>query len=226
MKNLVLLFMAGLILNSCAVTEKSQHALKYSIQVGVNKGGITENTDLSILPNPTDENLVDAFSGATQLGLNVGVHVNKPLKYGEIESGLDYMFNVQTFSFAHEGNLYLGVRELNVHQLMVPITYNFNVLKKVLPTAELQLKLGFMGQVNFVSTSNSGALPEYAINNFSGGGTFGISAYPIKLENGSKLGFYIDAYRGSQIYEDDYNQPDFEMPGSSFVKGGIRYRFK
>lgn len=217
---------AGLVLNSCSVTEKNRRALKYSFQGGINKGGITDNTDLSVLPNPAEENLVDAYSGATQIGVNAGAHMNKPLKFGEIESGLDFMHNAQTFTYSDQGNNFSGVRKLNVNQMMIPLTYNFNLLKKVLSESELQLKLGFLGQMNFVSTSDAGTLPEYAINKFSGGGTFGISAYPLKLENGSKLGFYIDAYRGSQIYEDAYNQPDFEMPGSSFVKGGIRYRFK
>lgn len=58
------------------------------------------------------------------------------------------------------------------------------------------------------------------------GGLLGISAYPVRFGNGSKLGIYIDVYRGSQIYEDYYNQKVFETPGSSFVKGGIWYRFK
>ena len=226
MKKIVLIVLTGFALNSCVVTEKSQRAIKYSFQAGINKGGITENTDLTVLSNPPDENLCDAYSGATRLGVNVGVHINKPLKYGEVESGLDYMFNVQTFSFAHQENMYVGVRELNVNQLMIPITYNFNVLKKVWPTAELQLKLGLTGQLNFVSISSTGTLPDYSINSLSGGGLFGISAYPMKFGNGSKLGFYIDAYRGSQIYEDFYNQKTFEMSGSSFVKGGVRYRFK
>ncbi|SMO91880.1 hypothetical protein SAMN06265379_11529 [Saccharicrinis carchari] len=226
MRKVVLIIMVGVVLSSCAVTEKSQRTLKYSFQAGINKGGITENTNLTVLSNPPDENLVDAYSGATQLGVNAGVHVNKPLKYGEIESGLDYMFNVQTFSFAHQENMYVGVRELNVSQLMIPFTYNFSVLRKVCPTAELQLKLGLTGQLNFVSISSTGTLPDYSINSLSGGGLFGISAYPVKFENGQKLGFYIDVYRGSQVYEDYYNQKTFETPGSSFVKGGIRYRFK
>lgn len=226
MKKVFLIIITGVVLNSCVVTEKSQRAIKYSFQTGINKGGITENTDLTFLSNPSDENLVDAFSGATKLGVNAGVHFNKPLKYGEVESGLDYMFNVQTFSFAHQENMYVGVRELNVNQLMVPLTYNFNVLQTILPGAEIQLKIGLMGQLNFVSISNTGTLPDYSINNLSGGGLFGISAYPVKFGNGSKLGFYVDAYRGSQIYEDYYNQKVFETPGSSFVKGGIRYRFK
>jgi len=225
MKKVVLIILIGVVLNSCVVTVKNQRAIKYSIQAGINKGGITENSDLSVLSNLPDENLVDAYSGATQLGANAGVHVNKPLKYGEIESGLDYMFNAQTFRFDHQENMYVGVRELNVNQWMVPITWNFNVLQTVLPTAEIQLKLGLTGQLNFVSVRSTGTLPDYSINSLSGGGLFGISAYPVKFENGQKLGFYINVYRGSQIYEDYYNQKTFEIPGSSFIKGGIRYRF-
>jgi hypothetical protein len=226
MKKAVLIIITGVLLNSCVVTEKSQRAIKYSIQGGINKGGITENSDLSILSGPPDETLLDAFSGATQLGVNAGVHINKPLKYGEIESGLDYMFNAQTFTFADTENMYVGVRDLNVNQLMVPISYNFNVLQTVFPRAEIQLKLGLTGQLNFVSISSTGTLPDYSINAWSGGALFGCSAYPVKFENGQKLGFYIDVYRGSQIYEDYYNQKTFETPGSSFIKGGIRYRFK
>ena len=78
---------------------------------------------------------------------------------------------------------------------------------------------------NDVLLPNKYILPEYEINKWSNGALFGISAYPVKFSNGSKLGFYLDAYRGSQIYEDYYNLKSFEMPGSSFIKYGVRYRF-
>lgn len=225
MKKVVLILITAFALNGCTVTEKSHRAMKYSLQAGINKGGITENTDLSVLSNPLDENHVDAYSGATRTGVNVSAHINKPLKYGEIESGLDYMYNDQTFLFNDQENMFVGVRSFNVKQIMLPMTYNFNIFKKALPQAELQFKLGFMGQFNFITILDTGALPDYSINAYSSGALFGISAYPVKFANGSKLGFYIDAYRGSQIYEDYYNQETFEMPGSSFVKGGIRFRF-
>ena len=226
MKKIVLIIIVALALNGCSVTEKSQRAIKYSLQAGINKGGITENTDLSVLPSPLDENDVDAYSGATRTGVNVSVHANKPLKYGEIESGLGYMYNYQTFSFNDQENMFVGVRNLNVNQIMLPLTYNFNILKKSLSETELQVKFGFIGQFNFIKILDTGVLPDYSINAYTGGALCGISAYPVKFANGSKLGFYIDAYRGSQIYEDYYNQVSFEMPGSSFVKGGIRYRFR
>lgn len=216
-----------LLINSCSVTDKSKREFKFSVQAGLNKGGIVENTDLTVVQNA--EPVVgkpDAYSGATSIGANVGIHVNKPLKYGEIESGLDYMYNSQTFTYADQGNMYIGSRDLSVNQVMIPLTYNFELFKKALPLAEIQIKLGYMGQVNFVTGNGIGILPEYSINHWSNGAIFGISAYPFKFVNGSKIGLYIDAYRGCQIYKDYYNQESFQMPGSSFVKGGIRYQFK
>jgi hypothetical protein len=109
---------------------------------------------------------------------------------------------------------------------MVPFTYNFELFKRSIPSAEIQLKIGYMGQFNFVAISDEGTLPEYSISKFSHGFLFGFSAYPLKLGNSLKLGIFLDAYRGSRIYTDFYNQESFEMPGSSFIKAGIRYRFK
>ena len=160
------------------------------------------------------------------MGVNVGMHINKPLKYGEIESGLDYIYNFQTFTYADQENMYIGTRDLSEHQFMIPLTYNFGLFEKGLPDAEIQLKIGYLGQVNFVSCKGTGILPDYSFNRFSNGGIFGISAYPFSFSNGSKLGFYLDVYRGTQIYKDYYNQECFEMPGSSFVKGRLKYRFK
>jgi len=226
----LLLLIIGIIINSCTVTEKSQRGLKFSAQGGLNHGGITENTDLSLVPNvqTTPESTVDAYSGATRTGYNVGAHVNKPLMYGEIESGLTYMYNHQTFSFADQGNMYIGVRKFHVNQFVLPLTYNFVLFKKLMPNAEIQLKFGFLTQFNIINATDAGltSLPDYSINKWSNGAIFGISAYPVKFNNGSKLGFYLDAYRGSRIYTDYYNKNEFEMPGSSFVKLGVRYQFK
>lgn len=225
-----LLLVTACIFYSCTVTEKSQRGLKFSAQGGINYGGITENTDLSLVPNAqaTPESTVDAYSGATKTGYNIGTHVNKPLYYGEIETGLNYMYNHQTFSFADQGNTYIGVRKFNVNQFMLPLTYNFVLFKNLMPNAEIQLKFGFLTQFNVINVTDAGltSLPAYSINKWSNGAIFGFSAYPVKFNNGSKLGLYFDAYRGSRIYTDYYNQKGFEMPGSSFVKFGVRYQIK
>jgi hypothetical protein len=225
---IIILLISALLLTKCSVTPKNQRSLKYSVQAGINNGGITENTDLSVVPNVNTnvDNQVDAYSGATRTGMNIGLHLNKPLKYGEIESGLDYMFNSQTFFYADNENLYNGNRKLSVSQFIVPFTYNFILFKKLFPSSDIQLKLGYLAQINIVSIEETGILPNYTTNHFSNGAVFGISAYPIKFKNGYKLGFYADAYRGSQFYEDFYNQKSFEEPGSSFIKVGLRFQFK
>ncbi len=208
---------------SCSTIEKAPSEKKtiLSIQMGSNIGGITENTDMGVVPGvqvPAEAS-VDAFSGATHPGFNAGVHVARSLKKNQLETGLDYMYNYQKFNYIDAGNHYIGVRDLHVSQFMIPFTYNFTF-----PRAGLHIKAGFLGQFNLVSAKGTGILPDYSINPFSGGATCGVSYLPFHFGNGDKLGIYCDIYRGSQIYKDFYNQPEYEMPGSSFVKFGIKYQ--
>ena len=142
-----------------------------------------------------------------------------------VETGIDYMYNHQTFKYIDAGNMYVGVRELNVSQVILPLTYNLTLFRKLLPEADIQLKAGYLGQFNFITTEGYGILPDYSLKRFSNGATAGISALPFKFENGSRLGFYFDVYRGSRIYTDFYNQTGFEMPGSSFMKFGVKFQF-
>jgi len=136
------------------------------------------------------------------------------------------MNSTQQFIFYDAVYKYQGIRELKVSQVMIPLTYKFVLFRKLAPKADIQLKLGYTGQLNFVSVSSTGILPDYSIKPWSNGATFGISAFPVQLNNGSKLGFYFDAYRGTQVYEDYYNRESFEMPGSSYMKFGVKYQLK
>jgi hypothetical protein len=214
---------------SCTTAEHttSEKKTRISLQIGSNVGGITENTDMSMVPGvkTPSEATVDAFTGATNVGFNAGIHVNKPLRRNGLETGMDYMYNYQTFNYIDIGNKYIGIRELHVSQLMIPITYNFLLFKNTMPKADFQVKAGLIGQANFISATSTGILPEYSVMPFSGGPTLGFSAFPLNFKEGDKLGFYFDIYRGSQIYEDFYNQSTFEMPGSSFIKFGLKYQF-
>lgn len=217
-----------IVLGGCQSTLKSaKEKVKLSAQLGLNKGGITENTDMEVVAGSTNTpaTSVDAFSGATNTGFNAGVHASYPLKRNEIETGVDFMLNNQTFTYEDEANGYAGQRKLNVSQIMVPLTYNFNLLNGALPSAEIQVKLGVAGQLNFVGADNTGLLPAYEVNRWSNGFTFGVSAYPFHFRNNHKLGFYLDGYRGTQIYEDFYNLSEYEVPGSSYMKFGLKYQF-
>lgn len=226
----ILMSLCLVVINSCSTSQQANadRSLKFSVQAGANKGGITENTDMTVVhgAETPPEATVDAFSGATHTGINVGIHANKPLKYNQVESGIDYMYNQQMLTYVDAGNRYIGVRELKVSQIMFPLTYNVVLFRNLFPNADIQLKLGYCGQLNFVSASSTGILPDYTIKPWSNGATFGISAFPLQLKDGSKLGFYFDGYRGTQVYEDYYNQVSFEMPGSSFIKFGLKYQLK
>ncbi len=219
-----------LILTSCIATEKAERRIKLSVSGGYNTGGIVENTDLSLVPNIANvsETNVDAFTGATKGGANAGLHVNKPLRYGEIETGIIYMYNQQLFIYSDYENRFVGTRKINVNQVMLPVSYNFSLLKSILPNYDIQLKLGFLRQRNFIDVTDNEiiSLPDYSIKKWTAGAIMGFSVNPFLFSDGSKLGLYFDLYRGTSMYNDFYNQEDFEMPGSAFLKIGLRYQFK
>ncbi|HDR05457.1 MAG TPA: hypothetical protein ENN84_09495 [Candidatus Marinimicrobia bacterium] len=98
------------------------------------------------------------------------------------------------------------------------------LLKRHFPDAECRLKIGFVGQYNFVNLSGAGTLPDFSIDNFSSGMAMGFSALPWQLKNGAKLGLEMELYRGSRIYTDFYNQADFDMPGSAYGRFGFVFQ--
>lgn len=196
----------------------------FSLQAGTNKGGITENTEIAKTNNVN----ADAFSGATNTnkkGLNGGIHLIYTLKKNRIETGIDIMTNYQELKYNDLSNYYVGTRKIDITQLMIPLTYNFDIFKKYGNSGLFQVKLGGVIQYNFLEISNYGILPEYGYFKISGGFTVGFRFLPLKLKGDKIFGFYLDAYGGSQIFDDFYNKSSFEIPGSSFSKFGIFFQF-
>ncbi len=207
----------------CASSDITREGKKLHIgfQAGINKGGITENT---VMADITDAG-PDAFTGATRRGMNVGARASVPLGAISLETGIDYMYNGQTFSWNDPVNGYWGTRNFGTHQLMWPFTLNFSLLRRQHPQGIIQLKLGHLLQYNMLNLHNQqGLLPNYTFNSWSNGLTFGIAVIPFTLGNGARLGVFTEVYRGSQIYKDHYNRPEFETPGSSFAKFGVIYQ--
>lgn len=211
-------------LNKLSNSENEKWKPEFRVLAGINQGGIIENTDLSEIEGIK----IDAFTGATtKLGYNAGVHTLLPVFKNNVEIGVDYMHNNQTFKFNDNVNSYFGSRALATNQVLIPFTYNIGVLRKKHTEGLFQIKLGYVLQFNSYNISEWGTnLPEYSTNNFSNGITMGIATTPFKFKNGNSIGLYLDAYRGSQIYDDFYNQSTFEMPGSSYFKTGLIYHFK
>ena len=224
-----MLYFILILLIACAPTSNISHKEnkkwkpEFRMQAGVNHGGIIENTDMGDIGNIE----VDAFSGATKLGANAGIHSLLPLKRNCLEIGIDYMFSNQTFNYNDASNDYFGKRDIISSQFMLPVTYNIGFFRRQYSEGLFQVKIGYVFQYNLINVSEDNpGLPAYTTNKFSSGITLGCASTPFKLKNGSNLGFFLDAYRGSQIYEDLYNQSDFDMPGSSYFKVGIIYHLK
>jgi hypothetical protein len=194
----------------------------FRAHIGVGSGGITENTDMTVIDNAA----VDAFSGATKKGVHAGGRVILPLKRNAVESGLDFSFGNQSFTYLDGVHGYVGKRTLDVAQLSVPLMYSLGFLKKNAPLGIFQIKAGVLGQMNLIGVTDTwGTLPEYKISPFSVGAIFGVSVTPIRLKNNARIGFYLEGYRGSQAYDDFYNRKEFETPGTSFVRYGIIWQF-
>ncbi len=194
----------------------------YRLQLGANKGGIVENTDMTVVDNAG----VDAFSGATRRGLNASGKVMLPVKNNFVETGIDLMYNSQTFTYNDPANGFMGERKLDVTQFMVPLTYSIGLFRQNHPEGLFQIKLGYAAQFNLFSIGEGqGNMPDYSTGSFSNGATLGVSATPFRLGNGRKLGFFVDGYRGTRAYEDFYNRTEFEISGTSFLKYGIIFQF-
>jgi hypothetical protein len=228
MKTHTYFLIALIILTSCASSRKVSEAyqnrkVKFGVEAGANKGGIVENTDLTKVENTP----VDGFTGATSMGFHVGAHAVIPLGRNDVQAGLSYFYSPQTFSYNDAVNGYFGTRKISLSQLVVPVTYNINLFKRKLDPETLCLKLGGVLEYNMPLINDEGShLTDYSIKKISGGVTLGISTMPFRFSDQSKLGLSFDFYKGTQIFDDFYNRPEFEMPTSSYMKLSIIYQFK
>jgi hypothetical protein len=217
-----------MMMTACSITEISTYTRQVSVRAGLYQGGIVENTDMIRVPNlnTAGMNDVDAFTGATHTGMNLGIHVLQNLKYGGIETGADVMTNKQVFSYDDLNNGFTGTREFSLTQCSIPLTYSMELFKKRFPQAHFRMKAGYLAQWNIGAVKEKGILPDYIIHQFSGGALLGFSLDILTLPNGSKTGLFLYFYRGSRIYTDFYNQENFEMPGSAFIRYGISYQIQ
>ena len=190
------------------------------LQAGANHGGIVENTDMEQLKGVP----VDAMTGATIPGINIGAHVTVRVSKNYIETGIDMITGHQEFNYTDQVNGNNGVREIRTTQLRLPVLFNFTIGRNYSEIGLLQVKIGYsFGYSLFNVNDLIGILPDYETNPFSGGICLGISAYPWKFKNNSKLGIYMDLMRaGSYPYKDMYSSSD--MHGLSYLKFGIGYQ--
>ena len=224
---IILILVLSSLAAGCASTGKITRKPKVSVHAGLSHGGIVENTDMSVVPGAEapPEATVDAFSGATRIGVNAGVRIAQPIGRIALETGVDYIRHNQQFNYIDAGHFAMGQRDLRVSQVAIPLRLQIPLFARLLPGADMGISAGYTGEINLIQVASSGILPDYSIIKWSDGLSVGFSMYPFVLENNSRLGIYVDLYRGSPAYEDYYNQASFEEPGTSFVKAGIAYKF-
>lgn len=227
MKKAIIINVFILVLTACKTTENItklsvSDKVNYSAQISISKGGIVENTNMDELSGVS----VDAFSGATKNGLGAGGRISYPFSFLSLETGLDYQLSNQSFLFSDPANKFYGNRNLTTHQFMMPLSLNVRLFTRKNHMGLAQIKLGHLLQFNhIIAGKESGILPNYNIHRWSNGLLMGIHFTPFELKKGNKAGAFIEIYRGSQIYEDHYNQKHFDMPGSAFNRIGVIYHF-
>ncbi len=211
---------------ACAGPEHSaskpdSHRLRVSFYGGMNQGGIVENTNMSIIPGAGP----DAFTGATRPGFHAGGGAELPIGNVFVESSVDVMNNHQTFTFDDPVNLFSGTRSIGLWQLTVPLRVGGGFFTGRQPGGLLRVSGGPALQLNMFSVNDEGSrLPDFQTRRWAAGINLRLSVVPFRFANGSTMGIYLDGYRGSRIYEDFYNRPEHEIPGSSFLKIGLLYQ--
>jgi hypothetical protein len=143
------------------------------------------------------------------LGVSLGVHPDFYIGRRLLETGFDLLTYHQSWTYLDAGENYDGTRDFKFCELRVPLTYNFQLFRNSDDEGLFQLKLGLSaGNIIYHKFTNNGTVPDYSLDNFSIGPSFGISTIPIRLNDKLKLGFYLDALKGSKVYKDHYITTD------------------
>jgi hypothetical protein len=208
---------------ACSVSDKAVSTGKnhFQFNLGFNHSGIIENTDMKQVPDAP----ADAFTGATSMGYNAGVHFDHRFKRNSIESGLDLIINNQKFTYNDQVNQFSGKRNITTTQVRIPLTYNISIFRNKKLENICQIKLGITPGLNFHSVNNSGTnLPGYSFSHFTTGILAAFTLTPFHFQNGKYLGFTIEMFRANQkIYNDFYQKG--EMTGLSNLGYTINYGF-
>lgn len=212
------------LLSACSVASRTSEGLyrldsRLSVQAGGGYGGIVENTHMTIVENAP----IDAFSGATALGWQAGMHYLFPLGMHSGETGLDVFRNAQEFRYNDPVNFYTGQRYLKTWQIRLPLTYTWSLYRKYRRSGWLQVRTGLSAGYTFLQVEDSNAdLPPYTVKPFTIGPLLGCTLQPFHFKGNAALGFNVEVFRSFlPTYEDYYNIG--EMPSLSYFRFGVSY---
>ncbi len=210
-----------LALTSCSVTKKTtKPPPSFRINAGIQKGGIIANTDFTTLENTPP----DGFTGANSKGIHAAIHYEYFTSFVSFETGLDLLWNKQTFNYSDIGNNYVGVRQLFTTQFRVPLFVNMRFLKGKNPEGMMKFKLGISPGLSMINQlSAEGSLPDYSTSSFSLGPAMAIELSPFRINEKYNPGLYFGLFRSAQaVYNDFYQVGD--MPALSYMTFGITWK--
>lgn len=204
-----------------AVTGATKAKISFAFLAGGAYGGFVHNENMHGINGVSD---MDAITGATKVTYNAGVHTFLEGHGRTIETGLDYVNLSKSIKYEMPSFSVNGTRDFKVHQLRLPVTYNFGFFKNGLDQSRFILRVGLSAGYTFSKTvedsEDSENLPDYEFSDWDFCGKFGLSYYPFNFNENSRLGFYIDAYRGLKAYKDIYHEPAY-LGGNAFMKFGF-----
>jgi hypothetical protein len=122
------------------------------------------------------------------LDVHPAVNINRRL----VETGLDFLTYNQSWTYLDANENYDGKRDLKFGELRVPLTYNFQLFRDNNDKGLLQIKIGLSaGYILYNNITDNGTVPDYTLDNFSIGPSFGLSPIPIKLNEKLELGVLL-----------------------------------
>jgi len=199
--------------------DSSPIQVNYALQLGVSSGGIIENR----IKKDLSDSEIDGISGATNSAISAGAHGTINLCGHELETGLDYINFSQTIEYKFTTGS--SKREVAFHQLRMPLTYNFNFWQNSSQNPRIVFKAGMSAGYTIAKSIDDGSnLPSYKFTNYDFGPTLGLTIFPYEFSPKFRLGLYMDVYRGTKIFEDQFHKAD-GIGGLSFYKAGIVYHF-
>lgn len=199
-----------------------QPEYKYSFLLGINGGGMVENSELKGLKGATG---ADAITGATKLQITVGVHRNFKILGQWFETGFDFLdfdhsIDYNLPSFHRHGSI-----RFSFQQIRLPIRYKLQIYNNQYTEKNVTVNFGLsFGYSLFKEEHSTGNMPHYSIRQTDWGPSLGLVIFPFSstyLKNG---GFFVDAYRGSQIFDDPFHKAS-GVGNNSYLKFGFIARY-
>jgi hypothetical protein len=149
---------------------------------------------------------VDAVTSASRWGGNGGIHAEIDLAGHFIETGLDYSYFKNDYTYNNLSGNIDGTRSFTIQGITLPVMYNFHFFNRGNGDPRLILGLGLFGSYfPYHKVGETGSMSSYNLKNWTAGPCLRISYYPLEIEDKYLLGLFLGLSRSiNGFYTDDY----------------------